>query len=142
MHCDWFHVFDFVGQLQWLGLRSCRFHVGAGAFGAWLCLWEITRVFGKNNLVPTVTGLRLPWHRRRTTRRLRADFMLVHALLSANLGRGYYSYAHFRPAPPVWTEGNRRTDHWATKTPSAVCLHFAKQNDTCHVSRPCASSAV
>ena len=48
--------FDFVGQLQWLGLRSCRFHVGAGAFGAWLCLWEITRVFGKNNLVPTVTA--------------------------------------------------------------------------------------
>ena len=56
MHCDWLHVFDFVGQLQWLGLRSCRFHVGAGAFGAWLCLWEITRVFGKNNLVPTVTA--------------------------------------------------------------------------------------
>ena len=56
MHCAWFHVFDFVGQLQWLGLRSCRFHVGAGAFGAWLCLWEITRVFGKNNLVPTVTA--------------------------------------------------------------------------------------
>ena len=53
MHCAWFHVFDFAcGQLQWLGLRSCRFHVGAGAFGAWLCLWEITRVFGKNNLVP------------------------------------------------------------------------------------------
>ena len=24
MHCNWFHVFDFVGQLQWLGLRSCR----------------------------------------------------------------------------------------------------------------------
>ena len=45
-----------MGQLQWLGLRSCRFHVGAGAFGAWLCLWEITRVFGKNNLVPTVTA--------------------------------------------------------------------------------------
>ena len=56
-HCAWFHVFDFAcGQLQWLGLRSCRFHVGAGAFGAWLCLWEITRVFGKNNLVPTVTA--------------------------------------------------------------------------------------
>ena len=61
MHCDWLHVFDFVGQLQWLGLRSCRFHVGAGAFGAWLCLWEITRVFGKNNLVPTVTSCRAGW---------------------------------------------------------------------------------
>ena len=32
-----------VVQLQWLGLRSYRFHVGAGLG------------FGKNNLVPTVT---------------------------------------------------------------------------------------
>ena len=40
------------------------------------------------SLFELMSGLRLPWHRRRTTRRLRADFMLVHALLSANLGRG------------------------------------------------------
>ena len=59
-----------------------------------------------------MSGLRLPWHRRRTTRRLRADFMLVHALLSANLGRGYYSYAHFRPAPPVWTDASKQS--WYT----------------------------
>ena len=39
------------------------------------------------SLFELMSGLRLPWHRRRTTRRLRADFMLVHALLSANLGR-------------------------------------------------------
>ena len=58
------------------------------------------------SLFELMSGLRLPWHRRRTTRRLRADFMLVHALLSANLGRGYYSYAHFRPAPPVWTDAS------------------------------------
>ena len=38
------------------------------------------------SLFELMSGLRLPWHRRRTTRRLRADFMLVHALLSANLG--------------------------------------------------------
>ena len=48
------------------------------------------------SLFELMSGLRLPWHRRRTTRRLRADFVLVHALLSANLGRGHYSYAHFR----------------------------------------------
>ena len=61
------------------------------------------------SLFELMSGLRLPWHRRRTTRRLRADFMLVHALLSANLGRGYYSYAHFRPAPPVWTDASKQS---------------------------------
>ena len=60
------------------------------------------------SLFELMSGLRLPWHRRRTTRRLRADFMLVHALLSANLGRGHYSYAHFRPAPPVWTDASKQ----------------------------------
>ena len=52
------------------------------------------------SLFELMSGLRLPWHRRRTTRRLRADFMLVHALLSANLGRGHYSYA-LPAGPPV-----------------------------------------
>ena len=60
------------------------------------------------SLFELMSGLRLPWHRRRTTRRLRADFMLVHALLSANLGRGHYSYAHFRPAPSVWTDASKQ----------------------------------
>ena len=60
------------------------------------------------SLFELMSGLRLPWHRRRTTRRLRADFMLVHALLSANLGRGHYSLAHFRPAPPVWTDASKQ----------------------------------
>ena len=60
------------------------------------------------SLFELMSGLRLPWHRRRTTRRLRADFMLVHALLSANLGRGHYSYSHFRPGPPVWTDASKQ----------------------------------
>ena len=66
-HCAWFHVFDFAcGQLQWLGLRSCRFHVGAGAFGAWLCLWEITRVFGRTTwyrllLLPSTCWRPVTW---------------------------------------------------------------------------------
>ena len=65
-HCAWFH-FDFAcGQLQWLGLRSCRFHVGAGAFGAWLCLWEITRVFGRTTwyrllLLPSTCWRPVTW---------------------------------------------------------------------------------
>ena len=60
------------------------------------------------SLFELMSGLRLPWHRRRTTRRLRADFMLVHALLSANLGRGHYTYAGFRSAPPVWTDASKQ----------------------------------
>ena len=34
--------------------------------------------------------------------------MLVHELLSANLGRGHYSYAHFRNAPAVWTDASKQ----------------------------------
>ena len=60
------------------------------------------------SLFELMSGLKLPWHRRRTTRRLRADFMLVHELLSANLGRGHYSYAHFRTAPAVWTDASKQ----------------------------------
>ena len=64
------------------------------------------------SLFELMSGLKLPWHRRRTTRRLRADFMLVHELLSANLGRGHYSYAHFRTAPamPLSRRGTRAAD--------------------------------
>jgi len=42
------------------------------------------------SLFELMSGLKLPWHRRLTTRRLRADSMLVHDLLSANLRRGHY----------------------------------------------------
>ena len=56
------------------------------------------------SLFELMSGLKLPWHRRRTTRRVRTDFLLVQSLLSANLGRGHYSYAHFRSAPAVWTD--------------------------------------
>ena len=60
------------------------------------------------SLFELMSGLKLPWHRRRTTRRVRSDFMLVHELLSANLGRGHYSYAHFRNAPAVWTDASKQ----------------------------------
>ena len=52
-------------------------------------------------------GLRLPWHSRRTTRRVRADFGLVQKLLQINLGRGYYSYANFRRAPEVQSDASK-----------------------------------
>ena len=50
----------------------------------------------------------MPWQRRRTTRRARRDFKLVHMLLSMNLGRGFYSYANFKYAPPVYTDASKQ----------------------------------
>ena len=54
-----------------------------------------------------MTGLRLPWHKRRTTRRARADFRLVADFLTLNLGRGYYSYEGFRRAPEVRSDASK-----------------------------------
>ena len=54
-----------------------------------------------------MTGLRLPWHKRRTTRRARADFQLVSDFLTLNLGRGYYSYDGFRRAPEVRSDASK-----------------------------------
>ena len=56
MHCNWFHVFDLWASCNgWVsgaaGSTSVLEHLGPGCvFG------KITRVFGKNNLVPTVTA--------------------------------------------------------------------------------------
>ena len=54
-----------------------------------------------------MTGLRLPWHKRRTTRRARMDFRLVADFLTLNLGRGFYSYDGFRRAPEVRTDASK-----------------------------------
>ena len=48
--------------------------------------------------------LKLPWHRRRTTREVRDNFLYCGRMLGAAMGRGYYSYANFGRAPPVWTD--------------------------------------
>ena len=60
------------------------------------------------SLYELTAGLKLPWQRRRTTRRARRDFKLVHMLLSMNLGRGFYSYANFKYAPPVYTDASKQ----------------------------------
>ena len=54
-----------------------------------------------------MTGLRLPWHKRRTTRRARADFRLVADFLTLNMGRGYYSYDGFARAPEVRSDASK-----------------------------------
>ena len=72
------------------------------------CFWSALVERLVSFVFELMSGLKLAWHRRRTTRRLRADFMLVHKLLSANLGRGHYSYAHFRTAPAVRTDASKQ----------------------------------
>jgi len=52
-------------------------------------------------------GLKLPWHARRLTRRVRGDLAFVHRLLGLNLGRGFYSFANFKRAPPVATDASK-----------------------------------
>ena len=44
-------------------------------------------------------GLHLPWQARRTTKVERGDYRNLHRYLSANLGRGYFSYDGFDWAP-------------------------------------------
>jgi hypothetical protein len=73
-----------------------------------VCFWSALVERLVSFVFELMSGLKLAWHRRRTTRRLRADFMLVHKLLSANLGRGHYSYAHFRTAPAVRTDASKQ----------------------------------
>ena len=58
-------------------------------------------------LFAMMCGLKLPWHRRRTTRQVRDNFLYCGQLIKAAMGRGYYSYANFRSAPPVWTDASK-----------------------------------
>lgn len=51
------------------------------------------------NCYVLMSGLTLPWHRRRTTRAERLDYRFVHDLLLFNQGRGYYSYDGFDHGP-------------------------------------------
>jgi hypothetical protein len=51
--------------------------------------------------------LKLPWHARRTTREVRDNFLYCAQLLRVGLGRGYYSFANFKRAPPVWTDASK-----------------------------------
>ena len=59
------------------------------------------------NCYALMSGLTLPWHRRRTTRAERMDFKFVHDLLQLNLGKGYYSYAGFPIGPEYRSDASK-----------------------------------
>ncbi len=59
------------------------------------------------SLFALMVGLKLPWHLRRTSKRMRTDFAFIHRLLKLNLGRGYYSYEGFKQAPPILSDASK-----------------------------------
>jgi hypothetical protein len=54
-----------------------------------------------------MAGLTLGHQKRRTTRMERESYDLLHRLLSANLGRGFFSYDQFDRAPAVYTDASK-----------------------------------
>ena len=50
------------------------------------------------NCFRLMCGLQFGWQSRRTSKEEKADFNLIHDLLSLNMGRGYYSYSGFSTA--------------------------------------------
>jgi hypothetical protein len=55
-----------------------------------------------------MSGLSLPWHRRRTTRAERSDYRFVHDLLQLNQGKGYYSYDGFKEGFGFRSDASKR----------------------------------
>ena len=55
-------------------------------------------------ILPLVSGLRMPWHRRRVTAGAKEDFAAVASILESNMGRGYFDHAHMPWAPGVYTD--------------------------------------
>ena len=54
-----------------------------------------------------MSGLTLPWHKRRTTKAEREDYAFVHDLLRFNAGKGYYSYDGFAQGPTVLSDASK-----------------------------------
>jgi hypothetical protein len=54
-----------------------------------------------------MSGLMLPWHKRRVSRAARFDAAFIAKMLELNLGRGYYRYDKFGSAPVVCSDACR-----------------------------------
>lgn len=57
-----------------------------------------------SRILPLLSGLKLPWHRRRWAAGARADVLSVARMLRANMGRGYFDHTHLPWAPAVYTD--------------------------------------
>ena len=71
-------------------------------------------------ILPLMSGLTLPWHRRRVTAGARSDLQAVADILGKNMGRGYFDYSHMPWAPGVFTDamkdGGRAGWGWCATT--------------------------
>ena len=63
------------------------------------------------SLFTLMVGLRLPWHVRRVSKKVRYDFAFIHRLLHQNLGRGYYSYSNFSDGPEVRSDACKKRSY-------------------------------
>ena len=59
------------------------------------------------SLFTLMVGLKLPWHVRKVSRKVRTDFAFMYQMLSSNLGRGYYRYDTFKEAPEVRSDASK-----------------------------------
>ena len=55
-------------------------------------------------VLPLLSGLKLPWHRRKLTAGARADILSVVRILESNMGRGYFDHSHMPWAPAVYSD--------------------------------------
>ena len=63
------------------------------------------------NCYALMSGLTMPWQRRRTTRAERMGYQVVHDLAELNLGQGYYSYALFETGPMYLSDASKSRDY-------------------------------
>ena len=63
------------------------------------------------NCYALMSGLTMPWQRRRTTRAERMGYQVVHDLAELNLGQGYYSYDLFVTGPMYLSDASKSRDY-------------------------------
>jgi hypothetical protein len=58
-----------------------------------------------------MSGLTLPWQRRRTSRQERGDFLFFAEMLVLNLGRGLFSLDQFLRGPTIYSDASKGHDY-------------------------------
>ena len=58
-----------------------------------------------------MSGLKLGWHARRSTKGVRDDLDWLRKLLTINLGRGYYSMTNFMWGPDLMTDSSKSSKY-------------------------------
>ena len=56
------------------------------------------------NILSMIRCLRMPWHRRRMTKKARKDIFTLVDILKSNHGQGYFDTSHLPWHPAVWTD--------------------------------------